>query len=285
MTVAQQKTDAPLIWALKWVVPWYVCVGLFAHMFLIRDVLLGPFDKGVVDNLGIVAVGIAIVLGVIWAGRNWRSLRSSRMALMCLGASIVVALGGLDSVDPAFPAKRVHVMEYFALAVVVFAAFKNTAHLGVRALAALILTAMLGGLDELLQGAMAERTYGLADILTNTYGALSGVLAICAVQFLKARTTNAGAGAERLSWAELSAPLALAVGYFLFLAALYPFRGLDFPLWALLPLAGGVVVVAQSHTIQALNMDIARFCAAAGIIAVTAMGGVIYVQIMAVHFI
>jgi len=219
-------------------------------------------------------------LGGVWFSRSRRGGRGNRLALACLSASAMVAVLGLLSVDPAFPAKRVHVVEYFALAALVFAAFRSTHHLGQRALIALVVAAMLGGLDEMLQGALAERTYGLADMLTNTLGAFAGALAACGVHFLRGRVWGDG-----FSWAEVAAPLALAAGYFLSLAALYPFAGLEFPLWAALPVVGGLVVVAKRLASQSSPQDILRFHTVTSLIATTALAGGIYVQIMAIHFI
>jgi len=281
--VSTAKTNAAsstVAWTLKSLALWYACISIFAYSFLVREALLHHLDKTVVDNLGIAIVGGATVLGMIWAGRNHRTLWGNRPAMVCFAASIAAALIGLGSVDPAFPAKRIHVVEYFLLAGLVFTAFKSAGHLAVRGLVALTVTAMLGGLDELLQGAIVQRTYGLADMLTNTLGALAGVMAVCGVRFYKGWNREDG----RLRLAGAGAPIALAVGYFMALAVLYPFRGLPFPLWGVLPVAGGLVLIAHNASAKALSIGMERFSVVVGTIAVTAVGGMIYVQVMAIRF-
>jgi len=275
------KTDTTLVWALKSLVLWYGCVGVFSYGYLIRNALLSQFPRPVVDQLGaMVAVG-AVVISIVWMIRRQHILRANRAAVACFGLAIAAALVGLVSVDPDFPAKRTHVAQYFGLAWLVFLGFKNEDRVIVRGLLTVIIAAMLGGLDEMLQGAMIERTFGLADIVTNFCGALAGGSSAVGVQLLKGR---------RLLWrradaAEVAAPVAVAAGYFLFLAALYPFRGLEFPLWLLLPIAGGLTLLTNENRWRKLDIAVVRAHLAIGAIAATAAGGWGYVQLMGIHFI
>ncbi|HEY9081019.1 VanZ family protein [Magnetovibrio sp.] len=266
---------------MKALLAWYGCVVVFSYGYLIRNALLGYFSRSIVDQLGAaVAVG-AVALAVVWMVRFHRVMRANRVAWACFGLAVVVALAGLASVDPEFPAKRTHVAQYFVLAWLVFLAFKSEERLVARGLVALLITTMLGGLDEMLQGAMAERTFGIADIVTNFCGALAGVSVAVGGQLLRG---------QRLSWrytdtADIAAPVAVAAGYFLSLVALYPFRGLDFPLWLLLPVFGGLALLANESRSRELDIAVARAHLAFAAIAATAAGGGAYVQVMGIRFI
>lgn len=269
-----------MAWALKSLPPWYLCVGLFAYGFVLRDALLSRLDRFYVDNVGIAAVAAAALIFILWAAKNYRLLRANRLASICFVASAAAALAGLVSVDPAFPAKRIHVAEYFLLAGLVFVAFKAEGNVALRGLVALIVTAMLGGIDELIQGVLDARTFGLADMLTNALGAIAGVSAVVGWRLLK----GGGEDVKRFGAAGMAPPLALAAGYFMTLMAIYPFRGLAFPWWVLLPTAGGLTLAAKYGGNGLASETVARFTVAVGVIALTAMGGLAYVKVIGISF-
>ncbi len=94
-----------------------------------------------------------------------------------LVAALVLALAGLWLADPQFPAKRIHVPQYFLIGLLMRAALVSAEGGWQRTLGAVLLGTLYGIHDEFLQGLLAERTYGLADIATNALGAASGALA------------------------------------------------------------------------------------------------------------
>jgi hypothetical protein len=107
------------------------------------------------------------------------NLRAIRFAL--IGSSIAVAAIGLALTDPQFPAKRIHVAEYIAVAWLVYRGLGRRLGGPRRAAAAVLIATLLGVHDELVQGLHTQRTFGVLDIVTNGLGAGAGALAALAM--------------------------------------------------------------------------------------------------------
>ncbi len=90
-----------------------------------------------------------------------------------------------------------------------------------------VLAAMLGGVDEIVQGAMTTRTYGLRDLGSNALGALSAGLFLEAVS---GRYTSEEYG--RVIVPRVAIGL---LGYGLLLLGAHAHKGVGIPIWIYLP--------------------------------------------------
>ena len=154
-----------------------------------------------------------------WAGVGW------------LVAAVALAVAGLLISDPAFAAKRVHVVQYALLALVVRGMLAGRLSGATLVIATALTAALLGVHDELLQGLRPDRYFGLGDILVNGIAAAAGG---CLGATLAGPQRGAdGAPISAGGWAAIAlALLALAI----WLAALTRFGVGALPAWAWLAL-------------------------------------------------
>ena len=82
--------------------------------------------------------------------------------MLLLGGSAAVATFGLMLTDPQFPAKRIHVAEYIAVAWLVYRGLGGRLGAPRRAAAAALIASLLGVHDELIQGLHPRRTFGVS---------------------------------------------------------------------------------------------------------------------------
>lgn len=137
---------------------------------------LGPHVSRLIGLVGLaVAAGLAV--------RSWTvGFRNRRGALVLL-AAVAVAYALLLTyfyVGPA-PAKKVHLMEYGALAYLAFNAVRVTPRGGSGAVLAGAYVLMAGALDEGIQALLPMRFFGVQDIIGNWLGSVLGALAWLAV--------------------------------------------------------------------------------------------------------
>jgi len=156
-----------------------------------------------------------------------------------MAMALALALAGFWLADPQFPAKRIHVPQYFLIGLLMRAALASAEGGWQRTLGAILLGALYGIHDEFLQGLLPERTYGLADIVTNALGAASGALAGHALAFDRATPVPRPTPGDIVALVLPVAVLATT------LPRLADFRGtvLD-PLWMLPFLAAGTAAFA-----------------------------------------
>ena len=176
------------------------------------------------------AVPPALAL-VLFAAALPRLRAGGRAGVAWLVAAVALAGAGLLIFDPAFAAKRVHVLQYALLALVTRGMLAGRLW-GVRlAIAAALIAALLGVHDELIQGLRPERTFGLGDILVNGVAAAAGGCLGAALAGPRRPADGAPIGAG--GWAAIAVALtALAI----WLAALARFAVYALPAWAWLPL-------------------------------------------------
>jgi len=164
---------------------------------------------------------LAALLPVAWRRRPW----SGRAAL---GALAMAALGLLLA-DPDFPAKRIHVAEYALLALVLRRALAPLLA-GHQLLLATITFGLLCGLhDEMLQGLLPSRSYGLRDVLVDGCGAAAGALLAQALRLMPGQA-KAALGNLPLT------VIPLGVSILLLALAMPAFDGQPVPLWTAAPL-------------------------------------------------
>ncbi|MXY15563.1 MAG: VanZ family protein, partial [Acidobacteria bacterium] len=114
------------------------------------------------------------------------------------GIEIAVALGVaaaylLVLVRMAIPTERSHLVEYGVVAILVYEALSERARQGRRvpvpALLALLITSLVGTLDEGIQWLLPNRTFDPVDILFNVLAAVMAVGASAALQWARRRAS------------------------------------------------------------------------------------------------
>lgn len=241
MTFLQQSDrQPPLAWLAVNAAVWAVLVAAFAAAFEVRKTSVDLIGRTATDAVPLLLAGAAAAAAGCWAWRL-RSTLDLRIAALAAAAFLT----GLLTTDPQFPAKRLHVPEYALLALLVWLALDRRLDRPSRAFVAFAVAFLLGGLEELIQGVLASRTYGLADIATNGFGAASG--ALFAASFGAARHgPRSGGGSVRWTkrLAGLAPGFAVLTGAVLLLTAFHRYRDLAIavPLWAVLPLAAAACI-------------------------------------------
>lgn len=174
----------------------------------------------------------AVAMGLVIRRRDIRV----QWGVVLLGVAIAVA--SLFLSDPQFPAKRIHIVEYGLLAIVVRHAFSYRLD-GTRLLwASVVVTALLGCHEELLQGLHPLRTYGPDDIARNVAAAVAGGLIGHGLHLFQRNVRDSQSVSQALSLETL----AVLVGAGLLLFSLAAFRSDWIPWWTLAPLlAAGAV--------------------------------------------
>jgi hypothetical protein len=201
---------------------WFIFVVAFTQGFTLWQWLVAVLGDGAA---GFAPLVLSAFLAACCALFLWWKIREIDW-IWGLAALVVFTIG-LASTDSDFPAKRVHLPEYFVLALVVYWSIRHYVSRGGAIGTAVALATMLGGLDEIIQGAMPSRTFGHSDLIANGLGALSAGF------FLRAVTGKGGI------WSELRAiiwPIVIvSTGYGLLLLGVNAHKGLGFPVWVYLP--------------------------------------------------
>lgn len=158
-----------------WVWTLIIIAAIYSTLGLTRTVAGALRDRG--------ALNTAFVFGMILVGTTIVTLAlKARLG----GAEIGVVLGIVAAYLLAFvrmsiPEERTHLIEYGVVAAFIHEAFTERVNQGRRvpapALLALLMTAMVGTLDECIQAFLPSRVFDSRDILFN---ALAGVMAITA---------------------------------------------------------------------------------------------------------
>lgn len=158
-----------------WVWTLAVVVAIYSTLSLTGTLTGALRDRGLIGTsfwLGLFLVGAAIVM----QGLNTRPG----------GVEIGVALGVAGAYLIAFlrmtvPEERTHLIEYTIVALFIHEALMERASQGRRvpvpALLALVMTALLGLLDEGIQSLLPNRVYDIRDV---GFNALAGLMAIAA---------------------------------------------------------------------------------------------------------
>jgi len=146
---------------------------------------------------------------------------------------VVLALGfaasGLLLADPLFPAKRIHVAEYMLLAALLRLAAPRSLGAWQRTMVAAMAGALFGMHDEMIQGLLPDRTFGLADLAVNACGAAAGALLGQGVSDDDAKSEERLLDLPWPFWAVLAGAVLEAV-------ALPAFRDRLLPLWSAAPI-------------------------------------------------
>lgn len=217
-------------------------VVAYVNTFALWREIGNLFGRGIRDGMPfIVIASLVFGVGVYVALKARRGTLS--IAWPWLAAAMAVAILGLASTDPAFPAKRIHVPQYLILAIVLHFSVRASERTALTLLFVFFVVTAYGVHDEFLQGLHPRRTFGLRDMFVNMCGAGAGVALVRAL--LPAgpgRPLDVGTRATRPG---VIAAFGLAIGgVFLFALAGTGFRTDLLPYWTVLPTLAGALALA-----------------------------------------
>jgi len=198
------------------------------------------FGEGLRDALPWIMVAI-IVLGL--AGFLVWQRAGAKISWRLLAIAVLAAVIGLSITDPAFPAKRIHVPQYFMLAIVVWFALPGRMRTPMTPVFVLVAVALYGVHDEFMQGFHPNRTFGLRDMAVNLCGATSGTFALLAFATDPGRRVTKP-GQEAFPVTAMFAMLAAVSGVMLLAWAATGYRNDLVPYWVVLPCLAGAFWLA-----------------------------------------
>ncbi len=209
-----------------------IYVNLFTLFRLVNEYLGSGF---------ILATPLLLPFILLFLVIRRRARKGLRHNWLLIGLFLVFI--GLILPDPAFPVKRIHVAEYLFLSLIVrYALARNLVGRQLIFFSVLV-SAVYGIHDELLQGFHPSRTYGLRDMLVNIVAAAGGCFIWHSLDlFVGTRTCSTG----EVSWSplQIGALVWLVFAVAALVVPLTVYRHGALPWWPFLPLAAAVVVWA-----------------------------------------
>ncbi len=219
-----------------------VLVVAYVNTFVLWREIGNISGRGIRDNMPFIVAGSLVFAITIFVAVNMRRGKMS-VDWRWLVAAAIVAIVGLASTDPAFPAKRIHVPQYLILAIVVHFAIRAPDRTAQTLFFVFLVTVAYGVHDEFLQGLHSRRTYGLRDMFVNSCGAGAGTLLV------RALTHGGGqlvSPVRRLTAQPqlVAALLMLICGVVMFAWAGTAYRADLLPYWTVLPALAGALAIA-----------------------------------------
>lgn len=220
----------------------FILVVAYVNTFVIWREIGHLFGRGIRDAMPFIVVGILVLAIALYLGLK-RRRGTMDIKWPWLAAAVAVAVVGLASTDPAFPAKRIHVPQYVILAIVLHYALRASDRTSLTLVFVFLATVAYGVHDEFLQGLHPRRTYGLRDMFVNASGAGAGAL------LLRAASPRGPAPAWAIGAASLRAGIVVAflatiAGVFMFAWAGTAYRADILPYWTVLPALAGALALA-----------------------------------------
>lgn len=212
----------------------------YVNTFVLWRAFGNIFGTGLRDALPWIMLG-AIALGL--AGFLFWQRSGARISWRWLAVAVLAAVIGLSITDPAFPGKRIHVPQYFLLAIIVWFALPARLRTPMTPVFVLIAVVFYGIHDEFLQGLHPRRTFGLRDMVVNLCGGASGICALLAFSAQPAAGVTTAARVP-MSRAVLAGLAACVTGVLLFAWAATGYRNDLIPYWAVLPALAGAFWLA-----------------------------------------
>ncbi len=164
---------------------------------------------------------------------------------------VILFIGiGLYLPDAAVPSKRIHVAQYMMLAILVRKAL-SFRHGGVALLIwTLLVTAILGIHDEILQGLHVQRYYGLRDMVVNLFGALSG--AVLGYMLGMFEQNAEGVTTVSITFGEYAGVLFLTASVVAWVVSLQSYLGTNLPIVTTAPL---IIVISAWFLFKLVNKN------------------------------
>ena len=186
-----------------------------------------------------ITIGVLIVIFTIFLRSMKMKQAQPEIAPVILG--IIICLAALAVPDPQAPVKRIHVVEYMTLSLLI----RYTMSVRLQGLALLIYSiffaSLLGVHDELLQGLHPLRTYGTRDIVVNALGSAGGGLIWHGFKLFEHSGQYIESPAPLTRFTSVYLVWLFCSVLFFFIPLLY-FREEQLPLWPAFPLAAGLMV-------------------------------------------
>lgn len=211
-------------------------IVIFVNTYPIYRFLATRLGNGISSFLPL-ALPVAVITICLWACSGSYARRRVHWLLLLPG--IFLCLIALLIPDPAIAIKRIHVVEYLLLSLLV--RYTMSHHLsGTRLLLfSGLFTAVLGVHDEFLQGIHQLRTYGLRDMLVNMVAGFGGALFWHGLGLFRQPTETTGSTEWRMHQLLYLLWLILAVFAMIVPIAAYLHHAL--PYWPGLPLLSTTV--------------------------------------------
>lgn len=171
------------IWALVVVLTIYATLGL-------AGTLAGVLrERGMLD----VAFSVAFLLAVVAVVGSALTVRPGRSE-MWAGLALAVVFGMVVVRMGIGPEERTHLFEYGLLGVLIHQALEERRRNGrpvpVPALLAVLVTSLLGWLDEGIQAVLPSRVYDIRDVGVNAVAAVMAVTAGVILSWVRKRTRS-----------------------------------------------------------------------------------------------
>lgn len=251
------RLEKPWIWLIANLALWLAVILAFSQGFAVWRWLDAGFGKPVA---GLVPLALSLCLAglaISWCRRAGQL--SWRWAIVSVGIFAI----GLLATDPDFPAKRIHLPQYFVLTLILYWSCRRHMARSPAIWGAVATAAMLGGLEEVVQGAMPTRTFGLPDIGANALGAVSGGFFLLALAPAGMRVSLEG---RFLRYSTV-----ILLGYAMLLFGVHAHKEAVIPVWVYLPgLAALPFAVLESMEAEGrVLLGMAAVCA----VAMLAIGG------------
>ena len=181
-----------------------------------------------------------IVIFLRWRGDRKRALADYWPLVL----AVLSAGAGLLYPDPQFPVKRIHVAEYMIVAWIVRAGLRHHETGWNLTFGVILISALFGVHEELIQGLHSERTYGLPDMVVNGLGSVAG--GFSAHFFLNSRklpTPNE----DKPSRLMIASSVLLLAGMVMMLRDLEELRDVYIPTVTFLPLFAGIALWSVAY--------------------------------------
>ncbi|MEM7372979.1 MAG: VanZ family protein [Bacteroidota bacterium] len=181
MSVFTSKREKRLwAWTLAVVLAIYSTLGL-------ANTLADTFFNHEAIGAGLFLLCCFLVLGTVLS-QGWKRRPSDSELVVALG---VIAAYVLVFVRMSIPTERSHLIEYGVVAIFIYEALLERIAAGKKvvfpAIVAIVLTSLIGGIDECIQGFLPNRVFDPVDMLFNVLAAVMAIGASSALRWARRR--------------------------------------------------------------------------------------------------
>lgn len=212
----------------------------YVNLFVVWSRLDQLLGRGTM-NLLPVAVTFLVLTGIVLFVVHLRG-KGISIQWAYVGAGVGLCLLALLASDMRYAVKRIHVVEYLFLSLVVRYCMSWKLQGKNLLLYSFLAAAVFGVHDELLQGIHPLRTYGLRDMAVNGISAAGGALIWHGADLFPGNQQSSTGNKTRSSSAALLLYILwLVIAVPALVVPLTAYRYDLIPYWPMLPLAGGLV--------------------------------------------
>src|SRR3989338_2774538 len=158
----------------------YLTLPLTPKLFSFLSKSLGPNLKNI---LNVSLIGVVLFLFYIFPKRIEGGGWKTRLGLAAVLSIYIVILARYTPII----AEKVHLIEYGFLGYLVLRAFRESRLVKTRYICVIFIIAIVGYLDEVIQGLLPNRVYDVSDIYLNI---ISGLLGLILLKLLGYRDTS-----------------------------------------------------------------------------------------------